>query len=62
MAFAIAFLAWSAAIGVALGIPLLVRAVRAELLRADDPQFRATGLLPRLVRGARRPGTRRRDA
>ncbi|MRX45088.1 MULTISPECIES: hypothetical protein [Agromyces] len=49
-----AFLEWSAAVGIVLCIPLLIRAWRAELLRGDDPQFRATGVFPRLVRALRR--------
>ncbi|WP_438855683.1 hypothetical protein [Agromyces sp. M3QZ16-3] len=54
MAFVVAFLEWSAAVGIVLCIPLLIRAWRAELLRGDDPQFRATGVFPRLVRSLRR--------
>ncbi|WP_353828406.1 hypothetical protein [Agromyces sp. SYSU T0242] len=62
MEFVLAFVEWSAAVGIVLCIPLLVRAVRAELLRADDPQFRATGLFPRLIRAVRRLGSREDEA
>ncbi|GAA2025251.1 hypothetical protein GCM10009819_05300 [Agromyces tropicus] len=62
MAFIVAFLEWSAAVGVALCVPLLVRAWRAEVLRGDDPQFRPTGVFPRLVRALRGSRDRSEEA
>ncbi|WP_430645398.1 hypothetical protein [Agromyces sp. GXS1127] len=54
MQFVVDFLSWSLVVGIVLCIPLFIRAWRAEVVRGDDPQFRPTGVFPRLVRALRR--------
>jgi len=58
MRFVADFLLWSAIIGVVLCIPLVIRAIRTELLHHDDPRFRPTSLFGRLVRRWRRDDAR----